>query len=158
MFGGNFAPAGWAFCNGQLLSITQNEPLFALIGTQFGGDGINTFGLPDLRGRVALGTAGTVPIGTMAGSETVTLLPQQLGSHTHPAVGSGKGNAQSPAGNYWGEEPGGNVAKYSTTAGGQMAVAAIGNAPGGGQPHENMQPYLVISFIIALDGIYPPVG
>ncbi len=158
MFGGTFAPQGWLFCEGQLLPIAGNEELFSLIGTQFGGDGSNTFALPDLRGRAALGSGGQTPIGTMGGSETVTLTPPQLGSHTHPVKGSTTANAASPAGNYWGQEPGGNIAKYSKVAGGQMGQDAIGAAPGTGGAHENMQPYLVISFIIALQGIYPSAG
>jgi microcystin-dependent protein len=160
MFGGNFAPAGWAFCNGQLLPIAENEALFQLIGTIYGGDGQSTFALPDLRGRVPIhrGTnpgAGAYVIGQAAGSETVTLSPPQMPSHVH-AVAASSAAATSAAG------PGGNAPAmalatpfYSDGAPAvQMSPAAIG-VDGGNQPHENMAPYLCINFIIALFGIFP---
>ncbi|MDE2365511.1 MAG: phage tail protein [Betaproteobacteria bacterium] len=159
-FAGNFAPRGWALCQGQLLSIAQNDALFSLLGTTYGGDGQTTFGLPNLASRVAL-HQGTGPglsprvIGEAGGAETVTLSNAQMPVHSHAAGCSNTGaNSLSPAGSYWSTDPGGNTAAYSNTAGAQMAGTAIGNT-GGSQPHNNLQPYLVINYIIALEGIYP---
>lgn len=158
MFGGSFAPAGWAFCAGQLMPISENDALFALIGTTYGGDGQETFGLPNLNGRVPIhqGTVSgtTFTIGESAGVESVTLTVPQMPSHSHPALGSSNpGSTSAPAN--------GVVAKTTTgfpyineNPGGNMAAAAIGQA-GGSQPHENMQPYLCISYIISLFGIFP---
>ena len=160
-FAGNFAPSGWALCQGQLLSIAQNEALFSLIGTIYGGDGVSTFALPSLAGRIALHQGvgpGLSPrtIGESGGSETVGLSVPQLPAHNHAAICSNTtGNSASPVNNYWSTDPGGNTGAYSTTDGSQMAGPAIGNT-GGGQPHNNLQPYLVINYIIALEGIYPP--
>lgn len=160
MVGFNFAPAGWAFCNGQLLSISNNDALFSLIGTTYGGDGQNTFGLPDLRGRIPVhqGTSvnGSSYIqGQSAGTETVTLLTAQIPAHTHPAAASDGtvGTAQdSPSGAYWSKWVGG---AFSTAEGSSsMNAGAIGSI-GGGQPHNNLPPYLAVSFVIALVGIFP---
>lgn len=159
LFAGNFSPAGWMLCQGQVLAIAENDTLFNLIGTTYGGDGQSTFALPDLRGRVPVhqgqGSATSQrTMGEAGGSETVTLLGSQMPLHTHalqanPATASGTA-------------PGGavlaatTVASYGpapgTTA---MTASAVSNA-GGGQPHENMAPTLTVNYIISLFGIYPP--
>lgn len=153
IFGGNFAPAGWAFCNGQLLSISQNEALFSLLGTTYGGDGINTFGLPDLRGRLPMHAGPQYQLGQMAGSETVQLSTNQLPVHQHPpTASSGGGNANGPQSAIWAA-----TARFSYGTGSPnapMNVAAVQPA-GGGHPHDNLSPFLTLSFIIALEGIYP---
>ena len=153
MFGGNFAPVGHAMCNGQLQSIAQNNALFALIGTTYGGDGQTTFALPDMRGRVPYHQSSNYPIGLAAGTETVTLTSNQMPTHTHIAQGNATDGGQaSPANGFWGNA---STNIYSTTApAAAMNAAAIGIA-GGSQPHENMLPFLCISFIIALEGIFP---
>jgi microcystin-dependent protein len=158
MFGGNFAPLGFAFCNGQLLSIAENDVLFSLIGTTYGGDGQTTFALPDLRGRIPV-HAGQGPglsnyvVGQSAGSETVTLTAQQFPTHTHAAQGqTGAGNQAGPGGGVWAASAQNQFSPNAPSAG--MSNQAIGTA-GGSQPHDNMMPYQVISFIIALYGIYP---
>ncbi|WP_292994275.1 tail fiber protein [Nitrosomonas sp.] len=160
-FAGNFAPRGWALCQGQLLSIAENDVLFSLIGTTYGGDGVSTFALPDLAGRIPLHQGagpGLSPrvIGEPGGSEAVSLSAGQMAVHHHTAVCSNTtGNSVSPVNSFWSTDPGGNTGAYSTTDGSPMAGAAIGNT-GGGQPHNNLQPYLVLNYIIALEGIYPP--
>lgn len=159
MFGGNFAPVGWAFCNGQLVAIADNDVLFALIGTTYGGDGQTTFGLPDLQGRVPL-HQGQGPslqsrsIGERFGSESVTLSPAAMPLHGHSQLASA--NAATAAAG-----PSGAPASSATTSfygSGNpdvaMAGTAIGNA-GGGQAHDNMAPYLALNFIICLFGIFP---
>jgi microcystin-dependent protein len=161
MFAGNFAPAGWMFCEGQLLPISNYETLFNLIGTTYGGDGQNTFGLPDLRGRVPIhqGTGPGLPPVNLAqtgGSPTVTITVSTMASHSHPYVASTTLSAQG------GASPQGNVVAQSSTAKmyiaanptADLAANAIGNT-GGSQPHENMQPYLCVDFIIALFGVFP---
>lgn len=157
LFGGNFAPAGWALCQGQVISIAENQVLFQLIGTTYGGDGHNTFALPDLRGRFPVhqgtGAGQNAVLGTMAGTETVTLTSNQLPVHSHPISGSSTASAQSPAGSapaVWGES------QYSTASptSAQLAASAV-TRTGGGTPHENRSPYLGLSFIIALTGIFP---
>ena len=160
MTGFNFAPKGWALCDGQLLSIAQNTALFSLIGTTYGGNGQTTFGLPNLQSRSPMhqGTGpGLTPRseGEMSGSETVTLVSSQMPMHNHLARATSQpGTTQSPAGNYWAKESEGVTTNYASTANGTMNPGAIGLA-GGSQPHRNMQPYLVISFAIALYGVYP---
>lgn len=160
LFGGNFAPVGWAFCNGQLLSISENDALFALIGTTYGGDGVNTFALPNLQGRLPLhqGTlsgGGTYVLGQSGGSETVTLTAGQIGPHTHAANAGGAASTGNPAGNLPGATAG--PARYLPAGSGAVLnLNAQSIAPaGGGQPHDNMMPYLCVSFIIALQGIFP---
>jgi microcystin-dependent protein len=155
MFGGNFAPAGWSFCEGQLLPISEFDVLFNLIGTTYGGDGQSTFALPDLRGRFPLHQGNGFTIGQNGGAETATLLTAQIPLHTHAALcGSGDGSSQTPVGKYWSTDPAGNTAAYTSAAGAKMAANAIGNA-GGSLPHNNVQPFLVVSFIISLFGIFP---
>src|SRR2546430_6544479 len=160
MFGGSFAPAGWAMCDGQLMPISENDTLFNLIGTTYGGDGQETFGLPDLMGRIPIhagqgpGITQNYQLGEKAGTEAITLTTNQLPSHTHPLVGA-TANATDP-------NPANDVLASSTILklyaaeipDANMAAAAIGN-DGGSQPHENMMPYLVITFIISLFGVFP---
>jgi microcystin-dependent protein len=161
MFGGNFAPLGWAFCSGQLLAIAEFDALFNLIGTTYGGDGQTTFALPNLQGRFAVhqGSNGFSDhvIGEVGGSESVTLNTSEMPSHAHTAVGSGSGNLPSPANAFWSSDPGGNTAAYRESGGSAMSAAALLPA-GSGQPHDNRQPYLGVSFIIALEGIFPSQG
>jgi microcystin-dependent protein len=155
MFGGNFAPAGWAFCNGQLLPISEFEVLFQLIGTTYGGDGQSTFALPDLRGRVPVHQGSNFPLGQLAGAETVTLTQNQVPVHSHAFTGSTNPGAQTnPAGNAVAKIVGGS-AYTEGAASAALASASITPTPGGNQPHTNMQPFLCISFIISLFGIFP---
>lgn len=163
MFGGNFAPGGWAFCNGQLIPISTNTTLFNLIGTTYGGDGQNTFALPNLQGRVPLHIGSfsgqTFTIGELAGSETITLLTQQLPAHGHTLLATSSGQVQVPANN---TSP---ALATSVAAGLQVYGAPAGNTTnfakttiqnsGGSLPHENRQPFLTVSFIISLFGIFP---
>jgi microcystin-dependent protein len=154
MFGGNFAPAGWMFCEGQLLPISENETLFQLIGTTYGGDGESTFALPDLRGRIPLHQGNGFILAEAAGVEEVTLTVQQIPVHTHPLVAaSTAGNAVSPSGNLPANST--SVKPYiSEPPDGNFNVGAIG-VDGGSQPHTNFQPYLCVDFIISLFGIFP---
>lgn len=158
MFGGNFAPNGFAFCDGRILAIAQNDALFALIGTTYGGDGVTTFGLPDLRGRIPV-HAGQGPglssyvLGQSGGSETVTLITQQLPNHAHAAQAqSAAGNQAAPGGGVWAASGQNQFSSNAPSAG--MSTAAIGSA-GGSQPHDNMAPFQVVNFIIALEGVFP---
>ncbi len=158
MFGGNFAPAGWQFCDGQLLPISENDALFTLIGTTYGGDGQETFALPDLRGRVPLhmgtGQDGiSYQIGQQGGVEEVTLTIQQIPSHTHPLLASNTtASTQTPGGNI----PAQGAGQIYTSANSPITLAPQAVAPdGGSQPHSNIQEYLTISFIISLFGIFP---
>jgi microcystin-dependent protein len=153
MFGGNFAPSGWAFCNGQLMPIDQNDTLFNLIGTTYGGDGQQTFGLPDLRGRIPVHQGNNFVIGQIAGVESVTLNLNQIPAHTHVAQGqTAAGNQGSPAGGVWAQS---SLNQFSATAANSNMNGNLIQPAGGNQPHDNMMPYLVISFIISLFGIFP---
>jgi microcystin-dependent protein len=160
MFGGNFAPAGWAFCNGALMAISENDTLFNLIGTTYGGDGQQTFGLPDLQSRVPVhmgqgpGITQNYVIGEKAGVESVTLSTNQIPIHTHSFIASTNTSLST--------SPTNNVAAAGITT--KMYTEDVANQPlnnaavtpqGGGQPHDNIQPYLCISFIISLFGVYP---
>jgi microcystin-dependent protein len=152
----NFAPHGWAFCQGQLMSISQNTALFSLLGTLYGGDGSTTFALPDLRGRSPVGM-GQGPglqsyvIGQSGGEETVTLTLNQIPTHTHPAFGSKNTvTTASPTNAVWATETRLNI--YSSSGGTTMAPSGLA---GGNQPHDNMSPYLTLNYVIALQGIYP---
>ncbi len=162
MTGFNFAPRGYATCDGQLLSIAQNTALFSLLGTTFGGDGQVTFGLPDLRGRVGI-HQGQGPgltnrtMGEASGTETVTLISSQMPMHNHlMATTNVSGALGTPNGNFIAASsaPGTAVMFRPTSDGSTLNPQSIGLA-GGNQPHNNMQPYLVISFSIALEGIFP---
>jgi microcystin-dependent protein len=156
LFGGSFAPAGWMLCQGQLLPISENEVLFQLIGTTYGGDGQSTFGLPDLQGRVPLHQGAGHVIGEKAGVETVTLNTSQIPIHTHPLLASGNPAAGNAPGNQvLAVTQAATITPYGTD-GPFVALDASSVAPiGGSQPHENMQPYLCVNFIISLFGIFP---
>jgi microcystin-dependent protein len=154
MFAGNFAPAGWMFCAGQLLPISENETLFNLIGTTYGGDGQSTFALPDLRGRIPLHFGSGFTLAETGGVETVTLTVSQIPAHSHPMLASAD-NASTPgaAGNVLAQTP--SYTPYiSDTPATALHAASVGTA-GGGQPHDNFQPYLCVDFIISLFGIFP---
>ncbi|MES2441061.1 MAG: tail fiber protein [Verrucomicrobiota bacterium] len=154
MFGGNFAPAGWMFCEGQLLPISENETLFQLIGTTYGGDGQSTFALPDLRGRIPIHQGNSFVLAETGGAEEITLTTAQIPVHTHALLASGgPGSAASPAGTVVAEAPGISVLIEDVT-GVNMNAAAI-SPTGGSQPHTNFQPYLCVNFIISLFGIFP---
>ncbi|MCW2495941.1 tail fiber protein [Jatrophihabitans sp.] len=149
----NFAPKGWALANGQLLPINQNQALFALLGTTYGGDGIRTFALPDLQGRAAMHVSGTHLLGASGGESTHTLSVAELPAHTHKARGSSAAATKlSPAGAVWAQPT--SIDLYAPTANTTLAPAVIGTT-GGGQPHENLPPYLVLNVVIALQGIFP---
>ena len=155
MFAGNFAPAGWMFCEGQLLPISENETLFQLIGTTYGGDGESTFALPDLRGRTPLHQGnGFVPAET-GGVEEITLTVSQIPAHSHALLGcAANGSQTSPGGNLLAKST--VIAPYAAeTPNAAMAPTAIASV-GGSQPHTNFQPYLCVDFIISLFGIFPP--
>jgi microcystin-dependent protein len=158
MFAGNFNPAGWEFCNGQLLPIAENEALFNLIGTTYGGDGQENFALPNLQSRVPIhmgSNAGTsYQLAEMGGVESVTLTTQQIPIHNHAFLAStGPGNNNLPSGNVVAESA--SVKIYiEDTPTAAMNSSAIGPA-GGSQPHDNMQPFLCINYIISLFGIFP---
>jgi microcystin-dependent protein len=155
MFAGNFAPAGWAFCNGQLIAISENEFLFSLIGTRYGGDGEAFFGLPDLRGRLPMHQGNGRTMGEPLGVESVVLSVAQIPSHTHaPACSSQIGNQASPVDNVWAPASTGDKLYTSVSPAVAMNAQAL-SAAGGGQPHDNMMPYLAISFIISLFGLFP---
>jgi microcystin-dependent protein len=153
MFAGNFAPVGWAFCDGALLSISQNAVLFQLIGTTYGGNGIDTFALPDLRGRVPVHIGAGFPLAQTGGEEQVTLTVNQIPVHAHvPQANSATGTQTSPAGNVWASS---SKFPYSANApGAVMATQAISSA-GGGHAHDNMIPFLTVNFIISMFGIFP---
>jgi len=156
MFAGNFAPAGWMFCDGALLPISENETLFQLIGTTYGGDGQSTFALPDLRGRVPIHFGNGFILAETGGAETITLNVNQIPAHSHPLQGSVNVAAD--------VNPGSRVVAQAGTAGSMnfvedvpsqnMSPSAI-SPVGGSQPHENLQPFLCINFIISLFGIFP---
>jgi microcystin-dependent protein len=154
MFAGNFAPAGWMFCEGQLLPISEYETLFNLIGTTYGGDGQSTFALPDLRGRLPLHQGNGFTLAETGGVETVTLTVPQIPGHTHPLLASvTNGNQSSPLGNVLASSF--NIATYiNDVPNGNMAAAAV-SSTGGSQPHNNFQPYLCVDFIISLFGVFP---
>ena len=154
MFGGNFAPAGWMFCEGQLLPIAENETLFQLIGTTYGGDGQSTFALPDLRGRLPLHQGNGFILAETGGAEEITLTVNQIAAHTHPLLASLNNAAgASPSGNVTGQVGATQIYREVTPAS-PMAVQAVSSV-GGSQPHSNLQPYLCVDFIISLFGIFP---
>jgi microcystin-dependent protein len=154
MFAGNFQPAGWAFCDGRLLPISENDILFNLIGTTYGGDGQNTFGLPDLRGRTPMHVGNSHVLGETGGVESVTLTTQQIPIHTHAMVVSkDQGTQSAPGGHTLAANL--SVLLYRPGAGTQTFDPATTSMIGGNQPHENMQPYLVVNYIISLFGVYP---
>ena len=156
MFGGSFAPVGWAFCDGQQLPISEFDALFTLIGTTYGGDGQETFLLPDLQGRVPMHAGNGFNLAEKSGVETVTLTTQQLPVHSHPMVASqNTGTLPDPGNHIVARSHTANVDLYlEDVPTSNMATTAI-TPVGGSQPHENMQPFLVVSFIFSLYGIYP---
>lgn len=169
LFAGNYAPVDWALCNGQLLNISSNTVLFSIIGNRFGGDGVTRFALPNLNGRAPLGMGqGTGltnhTLGTSDGTATVTLVQNEMPIHSHaPSAYAGNGNSNSPAGGEWAQyvdtstRPPTAAMLYSDGSSGvvQMNPLALGIA-GSSMPHNNMQPYLAMNFIICLSGIFPP--
>lgn len=159
MFAGNFAPTGWALCNGQLLSIAQNTALFSLLGTTYGGNGQTTFALPDLRGRAPIHFGqgpglSNYSQGQLAGEENHTLLATEMPTHTHVArADAANGTSDTPTGMFPARTPGGTPA-YGAGSAAQLASTFLATT-GGSQPHNNMQPYLVINYCIALTGVFP---
>ena len=161
IFGGNFPPKNWAFCDGSLLPIQQYSALFSLLGTMYGGDGRVTFALPDLRGRVPIGMGpgpGLSPYqqGQKGGQETHTLQTSEMPSHTHPVAVAASNEANTPQ-----NRPGGNVLGaaniYDSPASADAALGGVNaGAAGGNTPHENRQPFLAVNYIIALAGVFPP--
>jgi microcystin-dependent protein len=148
----NFPPKGWTFCNGQLMPINQNQALFSILGTTYGGDGMRTFGLPDLQGRTPFHVGNGIVLGEMGGETSHTLNISELPAHNHVPVGSKNSpSAPSASGNVWSTFAN-NL--YNSTVDSAMSPACI-LPSGGNQPHENMSPYLVLNFIIALQGIFP---
>lgn len=160
IFAGNFAPAGWQFCQGQLLAISENETLFQLIGTTYGGDGQTTFGLPDLQGRIPIHqgarTGGDAyQLAEKAGAETVTLSTNQVPAHSHPlTAASTPGTIASPHNAVFAAHRDHKVFANTTAPTGNFPPSMVASA-GGGQPHDNLPPYLCVNFIISLFGIYP---
>jgi len=155
IFAGNFAPAGWMFCDGQLLPISENETLFQLIGTTYGGDGQSTFAVPDLRGRIPVHQGNGVVLAETGGAEEITLIVNQFPAHSHPmlAVGGAAGSQISPAGALPAQSF--NVTPYINDAPtGNFHPGAVGSV-GGNQPHENRMPFLCVDYIISLFGIFP---
>ena len=156
MFAGNFAPVGWMFCEGQLLSIAENAALFNLIGTTYGGDGQSTFALPDLRGRLPIHQGAGFTIAQNGGSEQVTLAAGQIPAHTHPFLASSnQASSTSPVNQVPGITQAATITPYGTDAPQvQLSPSSVGSL-GGSQPHNNFQPYLCIDFIISLFGVFP---
>ncbi len=154
MFAGNFAPAGWMFCEGQLLPISENETLFQLIGTTYGGDGESTFALPDLRGRLPMHQGNGFILAETGGAEEITLTVNQIPTHNHAfLVSSNPATSNTPIGNLLGEQ--GTINLFLVDAPNQSMNAGSVSPVGGSQPHTNFQPYLCIDFIISLFGIFP---
>jgi microcystin-dependent protein len=147
----NFPPKGWAFCNGTLLPINQNQALFSILGTTYGGDGRVNFGLPNLQGRCPVHVGDGIALGELGGEATHTLNISEIPAHTHvPAGSSNPPSAPDPTGNLWASK----ASIYAGSPANAMQPACI-TVVGGSQPHENMSPYLVLNFIIALQGIFP---
>jgi microcystin-dependent protein len=155
IFAGNFAPAGWMFCDGSLLPIADFQTLFNLIGTTYGGDGQSTFALPDLRGRVPIHMGGGFTLAETGGVEQVTLTTSQIPIHNHALLAAGaNGNAQHPSNNCLGDGTGGLTQYHGTSGPSPMRAQSLSQI-GGNQPHSNFQPYLCLSFIISMFGVFP---
>ncbi|XID90252.1 phage tail protein [Paenibacillaceae bacterium WGS1546] len=155
LFSFGIIPKGWAPCNGQIMQVNTNQALFTVLGNRFGGDGKDTFALPDLRGRTPVDVSPEYPIGTAGGEAAHALTVNEIPQHTHQAVGdSGAATLPSPSGNVWGTTAASRPI-YASTSNVKLNPEAIGTA-GGSQAHNNMQPYTAVSFCIALQGIYPP--
>jgi microcystin-dependent protein len=154
MFAGNFEPAGWAFCDGRLLPISEYDTVFALIGTTYGGDGQSTFGLPDLRGRLPIHSGNGFVLAETGGAEQVTLTVNQIASHTHPLIATTSvANQSSPSNNLMAQSTAADLYIEDTATAGLGSTAIT--ATGGSQPHTNFQPYLCVNFIFSLFGIFP---
>jgi microcystin-dependent protein len=154
IFAGNFAPAGWMFCEGQLLPISENETLFQLIGTTYGGDGESTFALPDLRGRLPIHQGNGFVLAEAGGAEEITLTVQQIPAHGHPLrAASAIANDPNPQNNVFAESSAVSLYQAGSPAT-AMATSSVGSV-GGSQPHTNFQPYLCVDFVISLFGIFP---
>lgn len=153
IFAGNFAPVGWAFCNGQLMAIAENDALFSLIGTTYGGDGQQTFALPNLQSRIPYHEGNGFAIGQDGGAEIVTLTSSQIPAHNHVPQAGESGSFNFPKDNLWAAWPGGQYSDQINNLQ-TMSPQALSVA-GGSQPHDNMLPYLAVNFIICLFGIYP---
>ncbi len=154
MFAGNFAPVGWAFCNGAIIPIDQNDALFNLIGTTYGGDGQTTFALPNLQSRVPVHVGPGFALGQSGGAETVTLTTSQIPAHSHvPLSDNNLAGLPSPQSNVWAANN--TLTPYSNVAPDQVMDPAAMGSSGGSQPHDNMIPFLVINFILSLFGIFP---
>lgn len=153
MFAGNFAPAGWMFCEGQLLPISENDALFTLIGTTYGGDGESTFALPNLCGRIPIHQGNGFILAETGGAEEITLTVNQIPGHTHPLLGSADpANSRSPAGQVFGRTPAEAYAsEFTAQPLSPQAMAPVGSS----QPHTNFQPYLCVNYIISLFGLFP---
>jgi len=155
MFAGNFAPAGWMFCEGQLLPISENETLFQLIGTTYGGDGESTFALPDLRGRIPIHQGNGFILAETGGAEEITLTVNQIAAHSHPALAnSAVASDVNPGNQVVAQSRPASNGYYEDVPGVNMGASAI-SPVGGSQPHTNFQPYLCVDFIISLFGIFP---
>ena len=156
MFAGNFAPAGWMFCEGQLLPISEYETLFNLIGTTYGGDGQSTFALPDLRGRVPLHQGNGFTLAETGGAETITLTVSQIPAHSHPVLASGNiAGSNSPQNNVFARVTVAGIFPYDDVAPYGLISPSACSSTGGSQPHDNFQPYLCVDFIISLFAIFP---
>ena len=154
MFGGNFAPAGWMFCEGQLLPISENETLFQLIGTTYGGDGQSTFALPDLRGRLPIHQGNSFVLAQTGGAEEITLTVNQIAAHSHPFLGTTSTTNDASAANNVVAQPSSGFPYLNVAPPVAMAPGSVSSI-GGSQPHTNFQPYLCVDFIISLFGIFP---
>src|SRR5262245_11485970 len=156
MFAGNFAPAGWMFCEGQLLPISEYETLFNLIGTTYGGDGQSTFALPDLRGRIPLHHGNGFTLAETGGAEEITLTVSQIAAHAHPVLASQNvASSNSPSNRTFGPASTFGVSPYGSDAPKASLHPSVISSVGGSQPHTNFQPYLCVNFIISLFGIFP---
>ncbi len=158
MFSGDYAPQGWRICDGSILSIPENEVLYTLIGNIYGGDGRSTFALPDLRGRVPIHQSPQYPLGQRAGTETVTLTVSNLPAHTHTANANndtGKSQQASPENAFWGLS---SITNYQSGNADLTMNAGAVSSVGGNQPHDNIMPSTVVSFIIAMEGVFPSQG
>lgn len=157
----NFAPKGWAFCNGQLMPLSQNTALFSLLGTYYGGDGKSTFALPNLQGSAPM-HAGQGPglslydLGETGGESAVTLIQTEMPAHSHQASGASGSGPTSPADNTWGALPGRTPPPLYADGSANVLMGNALSISGGSLPHNNMQPYLALNFCIALQGVYPP--
>lgn len=157
----NFAPKGWAFCDGQIMPISQNTALFSLLGTTYGGDGKTTFALPNLQGSAPVHQGQGPGLsnyfeGQTGGAETITLLQSELPAHAHQVIGASGSGPTSPAGNTWGSLPGRTPPPEYADGSPNVLMGNTLSPAGGGLPHNNMQPYLTLNFCIALQGIFPP--